>query len=100
MTGLFVVSPQLSRSASQLSPARRISPAALAAFADSDRAVFTFTVRHPDELDEIAELEQRFTLHPIWVVPAETSVAPALDGLAWLADAALLRGWHMSARPA
>jgi 7-carboxy-7-deazaguanine synthase len=98
VTGLFVVSPRLSRSAVQLGSGQRIHPAVLAAFVDCDRAVFTFAVGHPDELDEIAELEQRFTLHPIWVMPAASTDAAVLDGLAWLAEAALLRGWHVSTR--
>lgn len=97
-TDLFVVSPRLAGWGSRPRPARRVDPAAMAAFVDSDRAVFTFAVRHSGELAEIAELEQRFALHPIWVMPAETAAGAEPAGLSWLAEAALPRGWHVSTR--
>jgi len=95
VTGLFVVSPRLSRLGAGSSPAQRIHPAALASFVDSERAVFTFAVTHPSELDEIAELEQRFALPAIWVQPTGAAAGARPS---WLADAALERGWHLSRR--
>ena len=91
MIDLFIVSPRLSSVGAQRSSSQRINPAALGAFAGSEQAVFTFTVRHPSELDEIAELEQHFALNPIWVMPAGTAAHAVLAGLSWLTDAALLR---------
>jgi len=96
MTDMFVVSPRAPGSGAGPSSARPINPAALATFADSDRAVFTFAVSSPSELAEIAELEQRFALYPIWVVPAGTTAAAVLAVLSWLAHDALARGWHLS----
>lgn len=98
VTDLFVVSPRLSSAGARQSPVHRINPAALAALMGSEQAVFTFVVSHPAELDEIAELEQHFALHPIWVMPAGTAGVEVLRELSWLADAALVRGWHVSTR--
>lgn len=78
-TDLFLVSPRLGE-------ADRCHDIALASLLDSERAAFSFVPRSLQDLDELAELEQRLGLYPIWVTPAD----PAL------VETALRRGWHLA----
>lgn len=98
VTYLFVVSPKLASFATVVSPANRINGEALAGFVASERAIFMFVVQHRADFDEIADLEQRFGLHPIWVMPDGTTPGRVLAGMTWLADTAVVRGWHLSGR--
>ncbi len=92
----FTVSPKLS--GSRVAAGRRIVPAALTAFAGCGKAVFKFVVTCDGEADEIAELEARFGLAPVWVMPEGTDGLGVLAGMRQLADIALARGWNLSSR--
>ncbi|TFE26211.1 7-carboxy-7-deazaguanine synthase QueE [Frankia sp. B2] len=92
----FTVSPKLS--GSRVAAGRRIVPAALTAFAGCGKAVFKFVVSADGEIDEIAELEGRFGLSPVWVMPEGTDEPNVLAGMRRLAEIALERGWNLSPR--
>jgi 7-carboxy-7-deazaguanine synthase len=92
----FTVSPKLS--GSQLTASRRIVPAALAAFVASGKAVFKFVVTTTAELEEVADLQQRFALAPVWLMPEATDTDAVLAGMRGLAGEALARGWNLSPR--
>ncbi|WP_374690110.1 7-carboxy-7-deazaguanine synthase QueE [Frankia sp. AvcI1] len=92
----FTVSPKLS--GSRVVAGRRIVPAALTAFAGCGKAVFKFVVTGDGEIDEIAELEDRFGLAPLWVMPEGTDTQSVLAGMRHLAEIALERGWNLSPR--
>ncbi|MFJ1708730.1 7-carboxy-7-deazaguanine synthase QueE [Kitasatospora sp. NPDC088346] len=90
------VSPKLSGSG--VVEDRRIVPAALEAFAALGTAVFKFAVSSPEELAEISELEARFGLTPVWVMPVATTRETVQAGLRLLADPVVARGWHLGTR--
>jgi 7-carboxy-7-deazaguanine synthase len=92
----FNVSPKLSGSG--LLASRRLDIAALRAFAACGKAVFKFVVTAPDELDEIARLQDKFGLDQVWVMPQGATSAGVLAGMRDLADQALARGWNLSPR--
>jgi organic radical activating enzyme len=92
----FNVSPKLSNAA--LSARRRIRPEALEVLARSGRAIFKFVVSAVDDLEEVAELEDRFALGPIWITPEATSSSQVIAGVRALADPVIARGWNLSAR--
>jgi organic radical activating enzyme len=94
----FVVSPKLSAFGAGMSERRRVNPAALREFATSGQAEFKFVITGADDLDEVAALQKEFSLFPVWVMPEGTSRHTVLKGLAWLAEHALARGWHLSGR--
>lgn len=94
----FNVSPKLSTFGAGISESRRIDAVALRAFVSSGKAVFKFVVTSPSDLDEVAVLEQRFGLAPVWVMPEGTTSGAILPRMAWLADEALARGWNLSGR--
>jgi 7-carboxy-7-deazaguanine synthase len=95
---LFVVSPKLARFGGAAPFTERINPAALQAFAASGRAAFLFVVTDPAEVDEISGLQRQFGFDPLWVMPEGSSAADLLPRLAWLSEAALSHGWHLSGR--
>jgi 7-carboxy-7-deazaguanine synthase len=92
----FNVSPKLASSGVPLR--RRIVEDALRAFADTGKAVFKFVIGHPDDVDELAALQSRLGLDPVWVMPEATSSAGLQEGLRRLADAALAHGWNLGSR--
>jgi organic radical activating enzyme len=92
----FNVSPKLTGAG--LLASRRLDTAALRAFAACEKAVFKFVVTAPDELDEIARLQDEFRLDPVWVMPQGATSAGVLAGMRDLADQALARGWNLSPR--
>ena len=93
---MFSVSPKL---ASSLVPyERRIRPEALTAFAACGKAVFKFVVCGKADLGEVAELEARFGLAPVWIMPEGTTADRVLAGMRELADDVLRRGWHLTGR--
>jgi 7-carboxy-7-deazaguanine synthase len=83
---------------SGMSAARRLRPQAIARFVSSGRAVWKFVVTGHGDLNEIAGLQERFGLNPIWVMPEGTSSEQVLDGLRQLADSVLERGWNLTPR--
>lgn len=78
--------------------ARRVRPDVIGRFVSSRRAVWKFVVTGPGDLDEIASLQERFGLDPVWVMPEATSSEEVLAGLRRLADAVLRRGWNLTPR--
>lgn len=49
--------------------ARRISPAALRGFVSCGKSVPKFAITRPADLVGVTELEERFALSPVWVMP-------------------------------
>ncbi|SHF64176.1 7-carboxy-7-deazaguanine synthase QueE [Streptoalloteichus hindustanus] len=97
LVDLWVVSPKLANSGMTYST--RIKPAALSAFAVTDRAVFKFVVTEPDrDLDEIAQLVEEHQLAPVWVMPEGTTREKILAGMDALYSRATERGWNVSTR--
>ncbi|GAB3160945.1 7-carboxy-7-deazaguanine synthase QueE [Micromonospora sonneratiae] len=94
----FNVSPKLLGFAGPRDGLRRINPIALSALTASGRAVFKFVATSTAELEEIARLQDRFGLDPVWVMPEGTSSDEVLTGMRNLADAIRARGWHLSSR--
>lgn len=83
---------------SGLPATRRIRPEPIRAFVASRKAVWKFVVVDPGDLDEIALLQRRFGLDPIWVMPQGTSSDGVLAGMRELADPVLERGWNLTPR--
>jgi 7-carboxy-7-deazaguanine synthase len=92
----FNVSPKLTNAGMPLE--QRIIPEALEAFVASGRAVFKFVAVDMSDLDEIASLEERHGLAPIWVMPEGTDTTSVLERARLLADEVLTRGWHLTTR--
>ncbi|MGH3908482.1 MAG: 7-carboxy-7-deazaguanine synthase QueE [Pseudonocardiaceae bacterium] len=94
----FTVSAKLSTFGAGMGETRRINPAALRAFVSSGKSVFKFVITEPADLDEVTELEDRFGLSPVWVMPEGITREVVLSEMSWLAEEALTRGWHLSGR--
>ncbi|MCK9878270.1 7-carboxy-7-deazaguanine synthase QueE [Frankia sp. Ag45/Mut15] len=92
----FNVSVKLAHSG--VTQERRIRPDAIRALADMSACNWKFVVQQPGDLDEIADLEARFGLEPIWVMPAGTQDASTLAVMRALADEVLVRGWNLTPR--
>src|ERR1700730_10340481 len=63
----FNVSPKLANSG--VGRSRRVRPRVLRVLASSRKAIFKFVVECADDLDEVADLQDEFGSHPIWVLP-------------------------------
>ena len=94
----FNVSPKLAVFSGGMPRERRIVPEALRAFVVSGKAVFKFVACSIADLDEIAELEQKFQLVPVWVMPAGSTHDEVIAGLRTLADPVLAYGWNLTGR--
>ncbi len=94
----FNVSPKLASFAAPGDARRRINPEALRALVATGRAVFKFVASSVADLDEIADLQRKFDLHPVWVMPEGTSTERLLEVMRALADEVVGRGWHLSTR--
>jgi 7-carboxy-7-deazaguanine synthase len=92
----FNVSPKLSNA--QLPAERRIRPAPLRVFAGSGKAVFKFVVEQVSDLDEVAVLQERFGLEPVWIMPQATDATSVVVMMRNLADDVLARGWNLAIR--
>lgn len=95
----FNVSPKLANSG--VTEGRRLRKDALGAFAELGRvgrAAFKFVVTSTDDLDEVGELAERFSLTPVWVMPEARTTGAVLAGMQALAEPVLERGWHLSPR--
>lgn len=92
----FNVSPKLANA--DLPVGKRIKPAALEAFSASGRAVFKFVVCDMADLDEIADLAERFAMRQVWVMPEGVTAEHVLGRARLLADAVIGRGWSLSLR--
>lgn len=92
----FNVSPKLANS--ELPLARRIDPGTLRALTETGKALFKFVVKEPAELDEVAHLETRFGLAPIWIMPEGRTSDAVLRRMRELADEVIARGWNLTTR--
>lgn len=92
----FNVSPKLAAFAGPGD--KPINEKALRALEACGKARFKFVVQNLDELDEVAELAERFDLTDVWVMPEATSSVQVLARMRELADAVLARGWNLSTR--
>jgi organic radical activating enzyme len=92
----FNVSPKLANSG--VLPARRIDRSALSLLAACGKAVFKFVLSGPDDVQEVAALQQDFGLNPVWVMPEGTTPETVQTGMRALAEEALARGWNLSSR--
>lgn len=92
----FNVSPKLSGSG--VPAARRIVSDALTALAGTGKGIFKFVISDPAELAEVRDLETRFGLAPVWIMPEGTSEKAVLAGMRALEQAARTRGWSLSSR--
>ncbi len=92
----FNVSLKLANSG--MPAARRLRPDAIRAFVSSRKAVWKFVVTSPADLAEIGDLQQRYGLDPVWVMPEGTTSGQVLDRLRELADPVLARGWNLTSR--
>lgn len=92
------VSPKLASFAALDDAGRRINADALTALAATGRAVFKFVACSLADLDEIAAVQRRFGLNPVWVMPEGVTTEQLLAGMRLLGDEAVARGWHLSTR--
>ncbi len=92
----FNVSPKLASSGVPYE--RRIRPDALAALVATAKAVFKFVACGRGDLDEVAELADRFGLAPVWIMPEGVTEERVLAGMRDLADDVLSRGWNLTGR--
>jgi 7-carboxy-7-deazaguanine synthase len=77
---------------------RRLRPGAIRVLAATGKAVWKFVVTGPADLDEVADLQQRYGLDPVWVMPEGTTSHQVLRHLRELGDAVLARGWNLTPR--
>jgi organic radical activating enzyme len=90
------VSPKLENSGNRRD--RRYKPDVLRAFQATGRAAFKFVVTEVEDLDEITAIVDECALDNVWLMP-EGIDAAALDArLAWIAPAAIERGWNVTTR--
>jgi len=75
---------------------RRLCPEAVRVLVSTRKAVWKFAVTSPADLDEITELEQRYGLAPVWVMPEGTTSGQVLHRMRELADPVLARGWNLT----
>ncbi|HVB44709.1 MAG TPA: 7-carboxy-7-deazaguanine synthase QueE [Streptosporangiaceae bacterium] len=92
----FNVSPKLANSG--VLPSRRTDRAALSSLAACGKAVFKFVLSGPDDVQEVAALEQDFGLSPVWVMPEGATAESVQTGMQALAEDALAHGWNLSSR--
>jgi len=92
----FNVSLKLANSG--MPAARRLRPDAIRALASTGKAVWKFVVTSPADLDEITELQQRYRLDPVWVMPEGTTSGQIVHRMRELAGPVLTRGWNLTTR--
>jgi organic radical activating enzyme len=94
----YNVSPKLGHSGNARDLAQ--VPERLAAFAADARAFFKFVVAAPDDLAEVAALQQAYAIaaERLFVMPEGTDSASLRERTAWLAGLAAERGWRTSDR--
>ena len=77
---------------------RRYKPEVLRAFQATERAAFKFVVAQPADLAEVGAIVDECDLTNVWLMP-EGIDAPTLEQrLAWIAPAAIDRGWNVTTR--
>jgi 7-cyano-7-deazaguanosine (preQ0) biosynthesis protein QueE len=92
------VSPKLASSGNSVQ--RREVPEALTWFAARPNAYLKFVVVEPCDLDEVDALVSRYAAAPVRVLlmPEGTRAEDLTARSAWLADACLERGYHLTTR--
>lgn len=90
------VSPKLANSG--LAFRRRIHPTILRELVASGKAIFKFVVERQADLNEIARIEARLGIRPIWVMPQGQTAEEIAGVMRDIADAVLVRGWNLSTR--
>ncbi|HEX8629676.1 MAG TPA: 7-carboxy-7-deazaguanine synthase QueE, partial [Catenuloplanes sp.] len=50
------------------------------------------------DLDEIAAVQERFGMSPVWVMPEGTASGTVVGRMRELADEVLARGWNLTTR--
>ncbi|MFY1633629.1 MULTISPECIES: 7-carboxy-7-deazaguanine synthase QueE [Micromonosporaceae] len=78
--------------------AKRIKPAAIAALRSTGRTRWKFVITGPDDLDEVAALQDEFALTGIWLSPEGVTRQAVIDRMRMVADEALARGWNLTTR--
>ena len=94
----YNVSPKLTHSGNPAELA--LIPERLAAFAADGRAFFKFVVASEADLDEVAELQDRYAIpaERLFVMPEGFDSATLRSRLEWLAPACAERHWRLSDR--
>ena len=77
---------------------RRIKPDAITAIQATGRARWKFVVTAPEDLDEVAALQNEFGLTDVWLSPEGTEPEDVIRQMRAIADHALLRGWNLTTR--
>jgi hypothetical protein len=95
-TARFIVSVKLAYAG--LPEQRRVRPDAIRSLVEAGCSVWKFVVRTRGDLDEVARLEERFGLAPVWVMPEGTDAEAVLTTMRDLADEVLARGWNLTSR--
>ncbi|MBG0825706.1 7-carboxy-7-deazaguanine synthase QueE [Planomonospora sp. ID91781] len=92
----FNVSPKLTNA--HLPEGKRIVAEALEVLAASGRAVFKFVAAAVSDLEEIEQLQRRFGLGEVWVMPEGTTGEQVITRARLLAEEVIARGWSLSLR--
>lgn len=94
----FNVSPKLAHSGNPADLA--LIPERLSAWAQDPRAFFKFVVATPDDLAEVAELQNRYAIpgERLFVMPEGTDSATLRERAKWLSDACMKAGWRFTDR--
>lgn len=90
------ISPKLSHSGDP--ERRRIVPKALRALSETPHAAFKFVCKSTDDLSEVADLVDRFDLHPVWIMPEGQSSEEIGRHLQDLVAEVIDRGWNVTTR--
>ncbi len=77
---------------------KRIKPQVIAQLQASGRVRWKFVVTGPDDVQEVAGLQQEFGLTEVWLSPEGANVDVIVDRTRWLADVALTHGWNLTTR--
>lgn len=92
----FNVSPKLAHSGDP--EARRLVPESLAALAAVPGTAFKFVCRSAADLDEVADVVDRYGTTPVWVMPEGQTPEDVQRHLTALGDAVVERGWNLTTR--
>ena len=92
----FNVSPKLANSGNETKD--RYQPDALDALQSSRKAAWKFVVEVPADLDEVAELVDRHSLSPVYVMPEGIRPDVISSRGQELAESVLARGWNLTTR--
>lgn len=91
----FNVSPKLANSGNGVD---RLRPPALAALAESRKAVWKFVVADPHDLIEVQWLAFRYAMDPVYIMPLGERASDHMAALLALAPEVLAYGYHLAPR--